>query len=597
MSAETTQDITIAILPFKNVVGEGQHDPLFKALTEDVILNLSLFTGISVVSHFTTQHIDADVSDDKLNQIGAEYIVYGSYFLVKDQVKISLQIIRNVDKRVVFATKLIKNKEAVFELQDDIIQQIVSSIQQQIDYDLLSYSYKKKDVNLVAYENYLLGMDKLKKGTLDSDLEARRLFEAALKIDPNYSRAYTGISLSFFNEWSCRLWDRWEVSKNGAQKYAMKALELDENDYISLSVLGRTYIYSENFTKAEHLFRKSLRMNPNDANNLMQVAFGLMYLGYPEESIELYKKACYLNPYHPEYYNAYGFNFYFEIGDYKEAVRLGEKVNWDSAWIDFPFYLGATYFNLGNREKAEQLWFSYLEQFKATIKNSGSDTAKDALTWQINVNPYQFETKLKAFREYIADKIAYLPTKELKASKAHGLKGSFQKKSDLWQIEYDGKGIVVKDAKGILDLVKLIDSPNTEFHCTELMGTGLTESQGVEVIDNKAKKQYQDRILQLQDDIRDSEDLQDYDKAELLQKEYDDLIEHLSSVLGLRGKVREKGTVFEKARSAVTWRVRNTIQKIEKEHPTLGKHLKSSIKTGVNCAYKPELEVQWTINF
>ena len=82
-----------------------------------------------------------------------------------------------------------------------------------------------------------------------------------------------------------------------AQKYAIKALDLDENDYQALMVLGRTYLYSHDFEKAEHYFRKSIRMNPNDANNLMQIAFLMVYLGYADEALKLYNKANKLNPF------------------------------------------------------------------------------------------------------------------------------------------------------------------------------------------------------------------------------------------------------------------------------------------------------------
>jgi tetratricopeptide (TPR) repeat protein len=140
-------------------------------------------------------------------------------------------------------------------------------------------------------------MNLLKKGTLESDLKARAHFEAALKINPQFARAYSGISLSYFNEWSCQLWDRWDVSQKGAHKYALKAIEYDENDYISLAVLGRTFLYLGEYRKAEHFLRKSLRMNPNDADNLILIAFYMVYLGYAGEAETLYFRARDLNPF------------------------------------------------------------------------------------------------------------------------------------------------------------------------------------------------------------------------------------------------------------------------------------------------------------
>jgi len=69
----------------------------------------------------------------------------------------------------------------------------------------------------------------------------------------------------------------------------------------------------------------------------------------------------------------------------------------------------------------------------------------------------------------------------------------------------------------------------------------------------------------------------------------------LSSALNLQGQTRQKGHTVEKARSAVTWRIRHAIAKIEEVHHQLGKHLSNSIKTGTFCAYEPEKDIEWIV--
>jgi hypothetical protein len=44
----------------------------------------------------------------------------------------------------------------------------------------------------------------------------------------------------------------------------------------------------------------------------------------------------------------------------------------------------------------------------------------------------------------------------------------------------------------------------------------------------------------------------------------------------------------ERARSAVTKRIRDALQKIEKNHPVLGRHLSARVKTGYECSYTPD---------
>ncbi len=586
-------EITVAVLPFRMLSNREELSPIPMALTEDLIINFSKFLGLSVISQYSTQHIN-DLSDDEaIAKLGADYLVKGSLRTMDDIIRIGIQLIRYKDRKVVFAANYEESLDSIFSTQDQIIQQIVSALQQQIDYDLLSYSYKKDRVELAAYENWLIGMAALKKGSPEQDLIARRYFESALKIDPNYARAYTGISLSYYNEWSCQLWDRWDVSKKGAHKYALKALELDENDYISLSVLGRTYLFASEFEKAEHCLRKSLRMNPSDAGNLIQVAFSLMYLGYPEESIKLYHKAIDLNPFHKSIYFAYGSNFYFECGQFEKSIELGKKVELHSAWLDFPVYLAAAHYHLNQSDLMLKNWQEFLRSFKKKIATGKEQLEQEALSWHINVNPYQNKTFLKPFWKHISDSShfsyaeIYHPLPKLENP-------SFIRKGEMWEIKFKGKTVLLKDAKGFRDIANLLANPNQDIHCNELMGSTL-EAIGSKLIDQQAKQEYQKRINELQEEIRSAEEMNDLSSLPKLNEEYDRLLEHLSNALGLAGKIREKGSSVEKARSAVTWRIRSTVKRIEKAHPELAKHLNTSIKTGTLCAYRPELDVKWKI--
>ncbi|OQP58354.1 hypothetical protein [Niastella populi] len=150
----------------------------------------------------------------------------------------------------------------------------------------------------------------------------------------------------------------------------------------------------------------------------------------------------------------------------------------------------------------------------------------------------------------------------------------------------------MQELKGFYDIQKMLLEPRHLFHCAEMMGSSIND-QGEKLIDEKARKQYQQKILELQNDIYEAENTSDFVTAEKLQAEYDQLVEHLSRSLGLKGKTRETGGTIEKARSAITWRIRNAIARIEQHHPLLGAHLSNAIKTGILCSYQPDREVNW----
>ena len=74
------------------------------------------------------------------------------------------------------------------------------------------------------------------------------------------------------------------------------------------------------------------------------------------------------------------------------------------------------------------------------------------------------------------------------------------------------------------------------------------------------------------------------------------LIEHLSAALGHGGRTRRSADATERARSAVTHRIRSAIRQIAGCHPGLGAHLERAVSTGVYCSYRPEHAVMWAVD-
>jgi len=172
---------------------------------------------------------------------------------------------------------------------------------------------------------------------------------------------------------------------------------------------------------------------------------------------------------------------------------------------------------------------------------------------------------------------------------------AFIRKNDMWEISFQDETVLLKDVKGFHDISRLLSAPDQEIHCTELMGSAVIDQAVPESFDNKAKEWYKKRILRLQAEISEAEETGNSTEAVILREEYEKLLDHLSNSLGLSGKARKLGSTVEKARTAVTWRIRSGISKIRQEHPVLGKHLSISIKTGTFCSYKPETPASWRV--
>jgi hypothetical protein len=160
---------------------------------------------------------------------------------------------------------------------------------------------------------------------------------------------------------------------------------------------------------------------------------------------------------------------------------------------------------------------------------------------------------------------------------------------------FDGASATLPYVKGFHDLARLLAQPEVEIHCTELMGVPERGEEGEPVIDEKARRDYEARIRDLNASIIEADAMNDLGRKETLGEELDQLTDHLSTVLGLGGRTRKVNRTADRARSAVTWRIRSAIRKIQTVHPSLANHLSHAIRTGTFCCYAPEKEHFWQL--
>ena len=178
---------------------------------------------------------------------------------------------------------------------------------------------------------------------------------------------------------------------------------------------------------------------------------------------------------------------------------------------------------------------------------------------------------------------------------------TFRREGQFWTLGYRGRTIRVKDTKGLRDLDRLLAHPGVELHVLDLAG-GPGERSGRgrpgggdlgELLDAQARAEYRRRVGELDRELDDAEAVGDADRAERARRERDFIAAELAAALGLGGRPRRSGDPAERARKAVTGRIRLTIGRIEDDHPELARHLANSVRTGTYCVYEPEAVTHW----
>lgn len=179
------------------------------------------------------------------------------------------------------------------------------------------------------------------------------------------------------------------------------------------------------------------------------------------------------------------------------------------------------------------------------------------------------------------------------ASAAGG--AELRRTGDVWSVRFAGRTTQVKHAKGLEDLAVLLARPQQEVHCLELMGGADFGTGAGPDVDQQARREYQRRVRELQEMVDEARDANDVARAEHAEAELDALVQQLSEAFGLGGRARTTGSAAERARSAVTWRLRATVKRIGEVHPELARHLGNALRTGTWCSYRPETAVDWRL--
>src|SRR6185436_854957 len=199
--------ITLTVFPFEDLSIQRELGIFCRSFSVDLVTELSRFRQFQVIS-LPARTNDVELATTRLfEDLQTDYFIQGTFRCEQEKVRINVQLYNNETRHMLWGNRFDGKLTSLHEIHDNLLAGVVGELQQQINYDLLSGIRKRQPIELKAYEHWLHGMEELKKGSLENDLSAREHFQKALQIHNDYALAYAGMSLSYFNEWSCQLWD------------------------------------------------------------------------------------------------------------------------------------------------------------------------------------------------------------------------------------------------------------------------------------------------------------------------------------------------------------------------------------------------------
>jgi len=168
------------------------------------------------------------------------------------------------------------------------------------------------------------------------------------------------------------------------------------------------------------------------------------------------------------------------------------------------------------------------------------------------------------------------------------LRPQFRRTGTSWAIHFGSRVVTMRNTKGIADLATLVGSPGADVDVVELMdgGPGWKRSTGADVLDAHAIAAYRDRLGEIEVALDDADARGDATVSNRLDDERAALIDQLRAASGLGNRTRRLGDDVERARKAVSARIRDAIEKIAAADAELGTYLHQTVTTGRYCRYE-----------
>ena len=299
-------------------------------ISEDVITELSRFRELLVIARhssfsFRTQSLDMREIGQSL---GAGYVVEGSVRRAGNRVRITAQLVDAVAGCHLWAERFDRAVEDVFSIQEEIAQSIVATVAQRVIESSELAARRRPPDDIRAYDLFLQGYRMSDVITPEVQAKAKAAFEQALKIDPGFARAYTGLAYVYMNrdvDEGFGVAREKDENRVMALRLAEQALAADPNDPRVHATLGYMCLTWRQFDRAEHHMDLARAMNPND--HMIQITWGWLQscLGRPEQGLLAAEIALRLNPRHPTWYNFYLSRILFPLGRFEEVATLLQR--------------------------------------------------------------------------------------------------------------------------------------------------------------------------------------------------------------------------------------------------------------------------------
>jgi TolB-like protein/protein involved in temperature-dependent protein secretion len=337
--ARAEEGFWVAVLPFRYSGNNSELTSLAEGLTEDIITGLSRFSYLRVIARGSTAGYSTESGDVRATgkSLGARYVMEGSLRQAGARLRLAVQLVDAESGAHLWAENFERNfsSEALFELQDDLVPRIVSTVADTngILARSMSEVVRRRDPEeLTPYEAVLRSFGYGQRVTPEELTAARAALGLAVRKAPAYADAWAMLAWLHLQDYAQGFNLEADSLLNGLTA-ARRAVDLAPSNHLAWFSLAQALFFQKEFESFRNAAEKSVELNPMDGNSIAFLGELLNYAGDAERGLALAGRAKQLNPNYPGWYWYADFYDAYRRGDDRAAAGFALKINLPGQWF------------------------------------------------------------------------------------------------------------------------------------------------------------------------------------------------------------------------------------------------------------------------
>ena len=298
---------SIAVLPFTSRSSDPDNQFFADGIHDDLLTRLADIDSLRVISRTSVNEYRN--TSKNLREIGAELgvdtVVEGAVQRSGSQVRISVQLINAATDEHIWAEVYDRELTVgnIFDIQSEISSQIAFALQAALTPEEELRLAAMPTQSIEAFSLYSAARNNLYLRRYETIQEARRQFQAAIELDPNYAQAHAGLAeaiiVTYTNHAALAAGEAFALTAESVER----ALELDPQLADAHAVKGlllyeqwKVARVDDKNRQAAQWFESAIALNPNLASSYVWFASLRESEGATDDAIRLLDKALHIDP-------------------------------------------------------------------------------------------------------------------------------------------------------------------------------------------------------------------------------------------------------------------------------------------------------------